>query len=468
MPEKLLLRSGDGEIEVASAKNKLAGPAVAIPLLKDFSKSRALQPKAQRLIPGGAHTYAKGDDQYPEQAPAFIVRGKGCHVWDLDGNEFIEYGMGLRAVTLGHAFEPVVEAAYRQMQLGSNFTRPAGIEVDLAESMLEIVAGADMVKFAKNGSDVTTAAVKLARAYTGRDLIAICGDQPFFSTDDWFICTTEMNAGIPQAIIGMTLKFRYNDLESLRALFDQHCGQIACVLMEAEAATPPRSGYLKAVKDLCEERGAVLIFDEMITGFRWHLGGAQKFHGVVPHLSAFGKAMGNGFAISALMGKREMMRLGGLDHDRERVFLLSTTHGAETHALAASLETMRIYRERNVVEFLWQQGERLRTLVSQSIAENRLEGFFELSGRPCNLVFTTRDQESNRSQPFRTLFMQELIRRGVIAPSFVVSFSHSEADIERTGEAVFEAHLVYRKALDDGIEKYLVGRPVKPVGRKYN
>jgi glutamate-1-semialdehyde 2,1-aminomutase len=270
---------------------------------RDYSKSRALQPQAHRLIPGGSHTYAKGDDQFPEHAPGFIARGKGCHVWDLDGNEFIEFGMGLRAVTLGHGFEPVVEAAYKQMQQGINFSRPAKIEVELAEAVLGLIDGADMVKFAKNGSDVTTAAVKLARAYTGRDLVAICGDQPFFSTDDWFIGTTELNAGIPHAISDLTLKFRYNDIDGMRGLFDQNPGRIACVLMEAEASTPPAEGYLKSVKDLCEEQGAVLVFDEMITGFRWHLGGAQKFHGVVPHLSTFGKAMGNGFAIAALAGK---------------------------------------------------------------------------------------------------------------------------------------------------------------------
>lgn len=435
---------------------------------KDFSRSRALQEKAHRLIPGGAHTYAKGDDQFPEQAPGFMVRGKGCRAWDVDGNEFIEYGMGLRAITLGHAFEPVIDAAYRQMQLGVNFTRPATIEVDLAEAMLELIDGAEMVKFAKNGSDVTTAAVKLARAFTGRDLIAICGDQPFFSTDDWFIGTTEMNAGVPRAVIDMTLKFRYNDLESLRALFERYPGQIASVLMEAEAITPPAPAYLKNLKELCEQQGALLIFDEMITGFRWHLGGAQKFHGVIPHLSTFGKAMGNGFAIAALMGKREIMKLGGLDHDQPRVFLLSTTHGAETHALAASLETIRIYREQNVVQFLWKQGERLRGLVNHSIAQNRLEGFFELIGRSANLVYATRDQDRKPSQAFRTLFMQELIRRGVIAPSFVVSFSHGDSDIDRTVEAVHEALVVYRKALDEGIEKYLDGRPVKPVNRAHN
>lgn len=436
--------------------------------VKDFSRSRSLQPKAHKLIPGGAHTYAKGDDQYPEQAPGFIVRGKGCHVWDVDGNEFIEYGMGLRAVTLGHAHEPVVEAAYRQMMLGANFTRPAPIEVDLADVLLQLIDGADMVKFAKNGSDTTTAAVKLARAFTGRDLVAICVDHPFFSIDDWFIGTTQVNAGIPEAIIRMTLKFHYNDLQSLRDLFGKYPQQIACVVMEPEAAVPPEPGYLQQVQNLCREQGAVLLFDETITGFRWHLGGAQKFHGVTPDLSTFGKAMGNGFAIAALAGRREIMRLGGLDHDQARVFLLSTTHGAETHALAASLETIRIYREQSVVDFLWQQGERLRQLVQQSIVENQLEGFFEVHGRPCNLIYATLDHKKERSQSFRALFMQELIRRGVLAPSFVLSFSHTDADIQHTAEAVYGAHAVYRKALDEGVDKFLQGRPLRPVYRAFN
>ncbi|MGA2207964.1 MAG: glutamate-1-semialdehyde 2,1-aminomutase [Terracidiphilus sp.] len=436
--------------------------------LNIHSASQALRRIAHELIPGGAHTYAKGDDQFPECAPAFIECGKGCHAWDVDGNEFIEYGMGLRAVTLGHAFEPVVQAASRQMQLGANFTRPARVEVEAAGEFLKIIEGADMVKFAKNGSDVTTAAVKLARAFTNREMIAICGDQPFFSTDDWFIAKGEMNAGIPRCVADLTVQFHYNDLAGLVELFDRYQGQIACVVMEAEAATQPKPGYLKQVKALCEERGALLIFDEMITGFRWHLGGAQKFHGVVPHLSAFGKGLANGFAVSALAGKREIMRLGGLDHDQPRVFLLSTTHGAETHALAAAIATMHVYTQRGVVDVLWQQGELLRKLVEQSIQENRLGGYFELLGRPCNLIFATRDQNHERSQPFRTLFMQEMIHRGVIAPSFVVSFSHSDEDIHRTAEAAHEALVAYRKALDEGVDKYLEGRSVKPVDRRFN
>ena len=249
------------------------------------------------------------------------MRGKGCHVWDVDGNEFIEFGMGLRAVTLGHAYQPVIEAAYGQMQLGNNFTRPAKIEVDLAASFLEIIDGADMVKFAKNGSDVTTAAVKLARAFTGRDLVAICADQPFFSTDDWFIGTTELNAGIPQSITEMTLKFQYNDLESLRNLFDRIPAESPVLSWNRKPQPPPPPGTCSKSRNSAWSAGALLVFDEMITGFRWHLGGGQKFYDVVPHLSTFGKAMGNGFAISALAGLREIMRLGGLDHDQPRVFL---------------------------------------------------------------------------------------------------------------------------------------------------
>jgi glutamate-1-semialdehyde 2,1-aminomutase len=458
-------RERQERIEMTGIPNSAQGTAAVD--LQDFSASRALQPRAHELIPGGSHTYAKGDDQFPEHAPGFIVRGKGCHVWDVDGNEFIEYGMGLRTVTLGHAFGPVVEAAYRQMQLGANFSRPAKIEVDLAEAMLEVIDGADMVKFAKNGSDVTTAAVKLARAYTGRDLIVICGDQPFFSTDDWFIGKTEMNAGIPRVISDMTLTFRYNDLGSLRQLFDQYPGQIACVLFEAEAMTPPEPSFLHEVKKLCEGNGSILIFDEMITGFRWHLGGAQKLHGVIPHLSTFGKAMGNGFAIAALMGKREIMRLGGLDHDQPRVFLLSTTHGAETHALAAALATLRVYQEQPVIESLWKQGERLRAGVVEAARRHGVGEHFQAMGRSCNLVYATRDAEGKPSQVMRTLFLQEMIRGGVLAPSFVVSAAHRDEDIDRTIEAVDQALSVYARALDQGPQSLLAGRPVKPVNRKF-
>jgi glutamate-1-semialdehyde 2,1-aminomutase len=431
-----------------------------------FRRSIELRERFHNVIPGGSHTYAKGDDQYPEGMAPYVVRGKGCHVWDVDGNEFIEYGMGLRAVTLGHAYQPVIDAAIREMPNGSNFVRPSPIELECAEELLGFVQGAEMVKFAKNGSDVTSAAIRLSRAYTGRDFVAICADQPFFSVDDWFIGTTPMTAGIPKVVRDLTLKFRYNDFSSVKALFEQYSGQIACLIMEAEKEMPPRDNFLHEVQRLCREQGTVFILDEMITGFRWHNGGGQAYHKIVPDLASFGKAMGNGFAVSALVGKRELMRLGGINHDKERVFLLSTTHAAERHSLAAAMETMRVYKREPVIDYLWKQGERLARGVGQAIQEHRLEGYVGTIGRPCCLVYTTRDAEKQPSQPMRTLFLQETIKRGLLAPSFIVSYSHTDADIDRTVEIVHEALAVYRKALEDGVQKYLVGRPVKPVFRK--
>jgi glutamate-1-semialdehyde 2,1-aminomutase len=430
--------------------------------------SAALQSRFHAAIPGGSHTYAKGDDQYPETALPIIEKGKGCHIWDVDGNKYIEYAMGLRSVTLGHAYEPVTEAACRQMKQGINFNRPASIELACAEAFLDLIRGADMVKFAKNGSDATSGAVKLARAYTGRDMVAICGDHPFFSVDDWFIGSTVINTGIPQAIKDLTVKFKYNDLESARTMFEQHPGKIACVILEAEKEVPPANGFLHALKDLCHQNGALFILDEIITGFRWHLGGAQAYHDIVPDLSTFGKALGNGYSISALAGKKEIMELGGLQHDKERVFLLSTTYGAESHSLAAAIATMQVYKENKVVEFLYKQGQRLAAGINQSIREFHLEDNFVLLGKPCCLVYGTRDGEKKPSQPFRTLFLQETLKRGLLMPSLIVSYSHTDTDIDQTVEAIHEALAIYRKALDEGVEKYLKGRAVKPVYRVKN
>ena len=433
-----------------------------------FKESLALNERLHQLIPGGAHTYAKGDDQFPPGCFPIMKKGKGCHVWDADDNEYIEYGMGLRSVTLGHAYEPVVEAAYKQMLLGVNFGRPSTIELACAEEFLEIVPGMDMVKFAKNGSDVTSAAVKLARAYTGRDLIAICSDQPFFSIDDWFIGATPMNAGVPKAIQSLTVGFQYNNINSVRELFEKYSGQIAGVILEAEERVKPENNFLQQLKTLCQEKGAVLIFDEIKNGFRLHLGGAQQLHGVTPDLCTFGKAMGNGFSISALAGKRELMELGGLRHQKERVFMLSTTFGAEYHALAAAIATMNIYQQENVIDYLYLQGERLLDGINRAIAETGLTEYFGVTGRTSNLVYYTLDQHRKPSQLFRTLFLQETIRRGLLMPSLIVSYSHTNHDIDKTIELIYETLLVYKNALENGVEAYFQGRPVQPVFRKIN
>lgn len=438
----------------------------ASPPTLDFSRSRALQPRAHALIPGGAHTYAKGDDQFPLLSPGFIARGEGCRVWDVDGNEYVEYGMGCRAVTLGHAFPRVVDAVRAELANGTNFTRPAPIEIEAAEAFLDLVPSAEMVKFAKNGSDATSAAVRLARAVTGRDRIAICADHPFFSVDDWFIGTTPMNAGIPKAIRDLTLTFGYNDLHSVRDLFDRHPGEIAAVILEPAKYEDPADGFLHRLRDLAHEEGALFVLDEMITGFRWANGGGQEYYDVAPDLSAFGKALGNGFSVSALAGKREFMKRGGIDHDEERVFLLSYTHGAETHGLAAAIATIATYREEPVIETLRTQGERLRTGVEEVVAAHGLSDHVVIAGPPQSLVFSNRDADGNHSQAFRTLFLQELIQRGVIGPSFVISYSHDDDAVDRTIEAVEGSLPVYRRALEDGVETHLVGEPSKVVARK--
>lgn len=435
----------------------------------DFTRSTALQERLHHLVPGGAHTYARGTDQYPDGMAPVLVRGRGAHVWDADGNRLIEYGMGLRSVTLGHGYPPVVQAVRRSIEDGVSFSRPHTLELDAAEAFLALVPGADMVKFAKNGSDATTAAVRLARAATGRDLVAICRDHPFFSTDDWFIGTTPMAAGIPEAVRELTVSFRYNDLDSLTNLFAAHPGRISCVVMEmGTALAEPAPGYLAGVRTLCDQQGAVLVFDEMITGFRWAAGGAQAVYGVRPDLSCWGKAMGNGFPLSALAGRRELMELGGLRTLSERVFLLSTTHGAERSSLAAFLAVLAAYAEHDPVTVMERIGSQLAAGVNELAADAGLEHQVSAVGRASCLVFTTRDRDGAPSQPLRTLFLQELLRRGVLAQSFVVSAAHTEGDVARTLDAVGEALIVYRKALDAGTTAGLLeGRPVAPALRRY-
>nr|WP_260757923.1 glutamate-1-semialdehyde 2,1-aminomutase [Mycobacterium sp. SMC-8] len=424
-----------------------------------------MQERLHELVPGGAHTYARGPDQYPEFMPPVLTRGSGCRVWDADGNEYIEYGIGLRAVTLGHGYRPVVDAAARAMADGLGFSRPTALEVAAAEDFLELVPGAEMVKFAKNGSDATTAAVRLARAVTGRVKVAVC-DQPFFSTDDWFIGTTAMAAGVPAEHAAATVRFRYNDAASLAELLSAE--DVACVVMEPASATAePAAGFLDEVRDLCDRTGTLLVFDEMITGFRWAAGGAQTLYGVTPDLSCWGKAMGNGFPLSALAGLRRHLEFGGLRTGADRVFLLSTTHGPETASLAAFRAVAAAYRSEDPIARMEHAGRRLAAGVGAAVAEAGLEEHLRVIGRPTCLVFVTGDADGTPSQAYRTLFLQELLRRGVLGQSFVTSAAHTDEAVDATVQAVRDALPVYRYAIDAGsVRGLLQGRPVAPAIRR--
>lgn len=435
---------------------------------RSLPRSDQLNARLHAMVPGGAHTYAKGEDQYPEGLAPVIARGDGAHVWDVDGNEYIEYGSGLRAVSLGHAHPGVLGAVRRELYRGANFVRPGAVEVEAAQRFLETVPTAEMVKFAKNGSDVTTAAVRLARAVTERPLVAVCGDQPFFSTDDWFVAATPMAAGIPRPVADLTVSFPYGDLDSTDALLRRHAGQVACLVLEAATRKDPPPGYLAGLRDLAHRHGCLLVFDEMITGFRWSEAGAQGLYGIVPDLSTFGKALGNGFAVSALAGRRDLMERGGWHHDQERVFLLSTTHGAETHSLAAAMAVMQTYAEDGITARLHALGERLSSGVREAATSMGVSDHVVVRGRPSNLVFATLDEDGRPSQAYRTLFMRQLITGGVLAPSFVVSAALTEGDIDRTVDVVGQACAVYRKALDAGDPgPWMGGRPVKPAFRRF-
>lgn len=430
-------------------------------------RSRQANERLHAMVPGGAHTYAKGDDQYPENLAPVISHGSGAHVWDVDGNRYIEYGSGLRSVSLGHAHPRVTEAVRRELDRGGNFVRPSVVEVEAAEHFLATVPTAEMVKFAKNGSDATTAAVRLARAATGRPRVAVCADHPFFSVDDWFIGTTPMSAGVPAATDELTVAFPYGDLAATEEMLTRHRDEVACLVLEPATHTEPPPGYLAGLRDLAHRHGCVLVFDEMITGFRWSEAGAQSLYGVVPDLSTFGKALGNGFAVSALAGRRDLMERGGLRHSGERVFLLSTTHGAETHALAAAMAVQATYVEEGVTARLHALGERLAAGVREAAAGMGVGDHVVVRGRASNLVFATLDENGRPSQEYRTLFLRRLLAGGVLAPSFVVSAALSDADVDQTVDVVAQACAVYRKALDAADPTpWMGGRAVKPVFRR--
>lgn len=427
------------------------------------------QERLLRVIPGGAHTYSRGFDQFPVNAPPILVRGKGAYVFDAEEKRYLDYGMALRAVHIGYAEDEIDDAAIAQIRNGNNLTRPSLIELEAAETIVDLIDSVDMVKFTKNGSTSVSAAVKLARAYTGRDLVARCSEHPFFSYDDWFIGSTPLTRGIPKDTIEKTKLFRYNDLASLEALVSGHPGQIACVVLEPVTTEEPRDGFLLKVQELCRREGIVLILDEMITGFRWHLKGAQHLYGLQPDLCTFGKAMANGYSVSCVAGRREIMELGSIEFEgRERLFLLSTTHGAEMSGLGAFVATMDFMRRHDVVGHLWDYGRKLMAVMQAAAERHGVADSFKVGGFPCSPYYLTLDTSGAASMPLRTLYAQEMVRNGVLMPWIALSWWHGDEELTRTEAALDASLAVYAKALHEGVEKYLEGPAIKPVFRKFN
>jgi glutamate-1-semialdehyde aminotransferase len=438
--------------------------------ITDFTKSDAYRAEIHRLVVGGAHTYSKGDDQFPVLSPAAIARGQGGRVWDLDGNAYIDCGLGLGAVSLGHAFRPVLDAVHEALENGAAFQRPAAVERELARDLLAMMPGMERVKFAKNGSNVTTAAVKLARAYTGRDLVAFPGNHPFYSFDDWFIGSTAVAHGVPDEFRALSRTYRSDDPDSLAALFRDNPGRIACVITEPEDAVPNPPEVIRAVERIAKANGAVFILDEMVTGFRAGIPGAYPGLGLTPDLTTWGKAIGNGFSFCALAGRAEIMDRGGImRNDHPRVFLLSSTHGGEAHTLAAARAVLRTYREHDVLG----RHRALVTRVAEGwgriIADRRLGDAITLHVTPWRIIAACKDRAGNVSQAMRTLLMQEMIGRGVLTQGvFLPCFAHTDADIDTVIAAFDAAAAVYALALERRPEEFLVGEAARPVFRTWN
>ncbi|MFQ5913474.1 MAG: aminotransferase class III-fold pyridoxal phosphate-dependent enzyme [Nitrospinota bacterium] len=427
------------------------------PRPQPFARSEALLDRACRVIPGGSQTFSKGRLQWSRGgAPLFLTRGRGSHVWDVDGNEYIDFVNGLAPILLGYC-DPDVDAAVRnQLERGVLLSLSTELEIELAELLGEIIPCAEMVRFAKNGSDACAGAIRLARAHTGRDHVAVCG---YHGWQDWYIGSTSRHKGVPEAVRALTHPFDYNDAGSLKASFLERPDEFAAVILEPFYTAEPESGFLEEVQRLAHEHGTLLIFDEVISGFRHHLGGAQSLFGVTPDLAALGKAMANGFPLSALVGRREIMK--GL----EEVFF-SFTNGGETLSLAASLATIRKIQAGLVHPHLARLGTKLIEGVREALRVHGLAEVFSIAGRaPLTQLQYRKNPEGVDPWALKTLVRQEMVACGVLTTGVHnLSYSHSDADIDRLLSAYHHTFKQVAHALSDGsVERRLRGEKAREI-----
>jgi len=431
-----------------------AGPA---PRLNLAESQRYLQ-RARKVIPGCAQTFSKSYTQYVQGvAPVFLQRGKGCRVWDVDGNEYIDYVQGLLPNILGYANEEVTRAASKQLADGHSFSLPHPLEIELAERLTRLIPCAEMVRFGKNGSDATSGAVRAARAFTGRDRIACCG---YHGWQDWYIGSTTRHAGVPQAVRDLTQTFRYNDLASLQTLVEQHSGEFAAVIMEPVNFVEPQPGFLQGVKDLAHQHGAVLIFDEICSGFHFGLGGAQKLFGVTPDLACLGKAMGNGFPISCIVGRADVMRVF------EDIFY-SFTFAGEVASMAAAMKVLDILEETDALASMEANARMLQDGIHAMAKEAGLTGRVQCVGRPTWSLVKFLNTDHTDSPLIKNLFQQEAIKRGIL---FLATHNLTAAHDAAAIQATLEAYADVLKTLAGWIQdpnpgRFLEGEMSQPVFR---
>ena len=422
---------------------------------RSYKASEKLLDRARAVIPLGSQTFSKSFTQYPREAPMFLAGGEGARVWDVDGNSYVDLVSGLLPVVLGYRDPDVDEAIRKQLCNGISFSLATGLEVELAERLIELIPCAEMVRFGKNGTDATSAAVRLSRAFTGRDRVAVCG---YHGWQDWYIGVTTRNKGVPSRVSDLTHNFPYNDLDALAELLAGHPGEFAAVIMEPINVSEPAPGYLESVKKLVQEHGALFVFDEIITGFRISLGGAQDHFGVTPDLACFGKGMGNGMPISAIVGRADVMQ------EMEEVFF-SGTFGGETLSLAAAIATIDKMRREPVIEHLWNTGAALAAGAEERIAKHGLEDVIKLNGLAPWKVFGLEGRPDSSTNAIRTVFIREMLRNGVLVNgSHNVSYAHGPNEMQEIFAAYDQTLAVLAEELATGdLDKRLGNNIIRPV-----
>jgi len=424
--------------------------------VRSFKKSEEYLARAERTIPLGSQTFSKSRTQFPfGVSPYFVTRASGSRIWDVDGNEYIDFISSLAAVTLGYGDPDVTAAVRAQLEDGVIFSLPHTLEAEVAELICEMVPCAEMVRFGKNGSDATSGAIRLARAYTNRDRVAVCG---YHGWQDWYIGSTARNRGVPRAVREMTHAFAFNDPGSLQKVLEHHPNEFAAVILEPMNVVDPAPGFIGGVKELAHKHGALLVFDETITGFRYAKGGAQELFGVTPDLATFGKGLANGYPVSAVAGRRDVMKL------MEEIFF-SFTFGGEALSLAAARATLRKLQQYDVVGTLRARGTRLLVGVRERIARHGISDVLSASGHPAWSFLIIKDAPQASQWQIKTLLMQELFARGILAyGSHNLSYAHSDADIDRLLAVYDEVFPILRAgALEGRMSELLRCKPLEPL-----
>lgn len=421
-----------------------------------YLKSEKMLKRAQKVIPLGSQTFSKSITQYPLGiSPLYITKGKGSKVWDVDGNQYVDFGNALASVLLGYDDKDVTSAVQKQIKGGVNFSLPHPIEIEVAERLVEMIPCAEMVRFGKNGSDATSAAIRLSRSYTNRDHIAICG---YHGWQDWCIGVTSMNSGVPKLVQELSHTFIYNDISSLESIFQKYPNQIAAVILEPMNIKYPENEFLKEVKKIANFHNAVLIFDETITGGRFSIGGAQDLFSVTPDLATFGKGIANGFPLSAIVGKRDIMK-----HMKDIFF--SGTFSGETSALAAAKVVLGKIQNTSLLKEIEKKGERLVCDINLLISKHSLENIFYISGHPSWSFLNIKNNDSIDSMAIKTLLLQEMFAQGIIfIGSHNISSAHSDKDLRKLLFAYDNIFPLVKNAIEDNtIMDYLRVRPITPL-----